>query len=123
MRRWLLAWLVIGLVGSPTGLRWLVADETCGCVRAACCQSANAPKGSSGHAGCHGAPRMAQQTRARCRHSAHSRVPPKAAALQPAVALRPNDRARYAAEPLPDSARDGFTRIESPPPRDPGFLS
>jgi hypothetical protein len=38
--------------------------------------------------------------------------------MPPAVALRPTDRALYAAEPLPPSAREGFTRIESPPPRE-----
>jgi hypothetical protein len=123
MRRWLLVWLVAGLVGSSSGLLSLVANETCACVRAACCPSANAPRGSSGHAGCHGAPRMAQQTMARCGHSMHLRVPPKAGAMPPAVALWPSECARCAAEPIPHSVRDGFTRIESPPPRGPGFLS
>jgi hypothetical protein len=61
---------------------------------------------------------MAGQTTAPWRDSAHLRLPPKAAALPPAVGLRISDRAGRAAEPLPHSARDGFTRIESPPPRD-----
>ena len=117
MRRWLLAWLVVGLLGSPTGLLWLVANDACACVRAACC-SPSAPKRSSAHAGCHGAPCMARKTTARCHHSAHLRVLPKAGAVPPAVALRPGDRARHAAEPLPHSARDGFARLESPPPRE-----
>ena len=121
MRRWLLVWLVAGLVGSPSGLLWLGADETCACPRAACCPSRHAPKESSGHAGCHGAPRMADQAAAHCGHSTHLPVPPKPpkeGAMPPTVALRLADRARYSPEPVPHSTRDGFTRLESPPPRD-----
>jgi len=60
---------------------------------------------------------MVGQTSARCHHSTDLRLPPKPAAMPPVLTLRPSDRAWYASEPLPDSARDGFDRIESPPPR------